>query len=127
MAMAATSLSPVISAKNGSGATRSIKSHHNVGGFPGKMRLKLLEPLVSFFKDEVRKIGHQPGLPDSRIHRQPLSGSGLAVRIMGAVDEEKLECLRQAERIFIEALRNAGLYGQVAQAFVLLLPVKSVP
>ncbi len=116
----------VESAKTGSGATRLIKSHHNVGGLPEKMRLKLLEPLASFFKDEVREIGHQLGLPDSRIHRHPFPGPGLAVRIMGAVDEEKLARLRQADRIFIEVLRNAGLYGEVAQAFVVLLPVKSV-
>ncbi len=116
----------VESAKTGSGATRLIKSHHNVGGLPEKMRLKLLEPLSSFFKDEVREIGCKLGLPDSLVYRHPFPGPGLAVRIMGTITEDKLERLRQADHIFIEALKNAGLYRQVAQAFVVLLPVKSV-
>ena len=103
-----------------------IKSHHNVGGLPGQMQLKLLEPLSLLFKDEVRKLGLALGLPQEIIGRHPFPGPGLAVRVLGEVKEEYLECLRAADFIFIEELRHEGLYDKVSQAFAVFLPVKSV-
>ena len=103
-----------------------IKSHHNVGGLPERMRLKLLEPLSSLFKDEVRKLGSELGLPDEIVGRHPFPGPGLAVRVLGEVKEEYVETLRSADRIFIDELRRGGLYDSVSQAFAVFLPVKSV-
>jgi GMP synthase (glutamine-hydrolysing) len=112
------------SAKGGPSAT--IKSHHNVGGLPDKMQLKLLEPLKELFKDEVRQIGLKLGIPREMIMRHPFPGPGLGIRILGAVDAEKVQILQEADAIFIEELRKYNLYDKVSQAFVVLLPVKSV-
>ncbi len=108
------------------GKARVIKSHHNVGGLPERMKLKLLEPLRQLFKDEVRRIGLSLGLPEAMIHRHPFPGPGLGVRILGAVEERYAEILRQADAIFIEELRRAGYYEKVSQAFAVFLPVRSV-
>ncbi|WP_297393813.1 glutamine-hydrolyzing GMP synthase [Acidiferrobacter sp.] len=108
------------------GKARVIKSHHNVGGLPERMKLKLLEPLRSLFKDEVRRIGLSLGLPEAMIHRHPFPGPGLGVRILGAVEERYADILRQADAIFIEELRRAGYYDKVSQAFAVFLPVRSV-
>ena len=112
------------SAKGGPSAT--IKSHHNVGGLPDVMRLKLLEPLKELFKDEVRQLGLQLGIPEKMIMRHPFPGPGLGIRILGAVDSEKIRILQEADYIFIQELYKYGLYNKVSQAFVVLLPVKSV-
>ena len=109
-----------------SGAAHLIKSHHNVGGLPEHMKLELLEPLRELFKDEVRQLGLQLGLAPEQVFRHPFPGPGLAVRILGEVKFEYAEILRQADAIFIEELRSWNLYDQVAQAFVVFLPVKSV-
>lgn len=103
-----------------------IKSHHNVGGLPEKMNLKLLEPLRDLFKDEVRRLGRIIGMPDDIINRQPFPGPGLAVRCLGAITKERLDTLRAADAIFREELKHAGLYAGIWQAFCVLLPVKSV-
>lgn len=103
-----------------------IKSHHNVGGLPEKMNLKLLEPLKELFKDEVRTLGLELGLPKELVNRHPFPGPGLAIRIIGAVNTEDLKTLREADAIFIEELKKWGLYEKVWQAFSVLLPVKSV-
>ncbi len=103
-----------------------IKSHHNVGGLPAQMKLKLLEPLRELFKDEVRQIGRGLNLPESIIYRQPFPGPGLAVRIIGEVTPERLNILREVDRRVIEEITNANLYEQVWQSFAVLLPVKSV-
>jgi GMP synthase (glutamine-hydrolysing) len=103
-----------------------IKSHHNVGGLPERMRLKLLEPLRELFKDEVRKIGLECGLPHDMVYRHPFPGPGLAVRILGEVVPEHVPILQHADAIFLEELRNFGWYDRVAQAFVVFLPVRSV-
>ena len=103
-----------------------IKSHHNVGGLPEKMNLKLLEPLRDLFKDEVRRLGKIIGMPDEIINRQPFPGPGLAVRCLGAITKERLDTLRAADAIFREELKRAGLYAGIWQAFCVLLPVKSV-
>ena len=103
-----------------------IKSHHNVGGLPEKMNLKLLEPLRDLFKDEVRQLGKLIGMPDEIINRQPFPGPGLAVRCLGAITKERLDTLREADAIFREELKNSGLYAGIWQAFCVLLPVKSV-
>ncbi|MAE96229.1 MAG: GMP synthase (glutamine-hydrolyzing), partial [Deltaproteobacteria bacterium] len=104
----------------------TIKSHHNVGGLPERMNLALVEPLRELFKDEVRALGHELGLPDSMIGRHPFPGPGLAIRIMGEVTAERLEVLRQADAILIEEIRNAGLYDEIWQAFAVYLPIQSV-
>lgn len=109
-----------------SGAAHLIKSHHNVGGLPDHMKLTLLEPLRELFKDEVRQLGLQLGLASAQVFRHPFPGPGLAVRILGEVKREYADLLRQADAIFIEELRAWNLYDQVAQAFVVFLPVKSV-
>nr|WP_297153091.1 glutamine-hydrolyzing GMP synthase [Thermogemmatispora sp.] len=106
-------------------ATR-IKTHHNVGGLPEEMTLQLVEPLRWLFKDEVREIGLALGLPEEWVWRHPFPGPGLAIRVIGAVDEQRLETLRAADAILIEELRRAGLYRQVSQAFAVLTPVRSV-
>jgi len=103
-----------------------IKTHHNVGGLPEKLGLKLLEPLRDLFKDEVRKLGKALGVPQEVLERHPFPGPGLAIRIIGEVKEEDLETLREADYIFIEELKKWNLYDKVWQAFAVLLPVKSV-
>ncbi len=108
------------------GKAHLIKSHHNVGGLPEFMKLKLLEPLRELFKDEVRKLGVELGLPYDMVYRHPFPGPGLGVRILGEVKKEYADTLRLADHIFIEELRKHDLYDQVSQAFVVFLPVKSV-
>ncbi len=108
------------------GPSETIKSHHNVGGLPEHMKLELVEPLRELFKDEVRRLGHELGMPDSFIKRHPFPGPGLAIRIPGAVSKDKLDILRKADTIYLEEIRNAGLYDQIWQAFAVLLPVKTV-
>jgi GMP synthase (glutamine-hydrolysing) len=104
----------------------TIKSHHNVGGLPEKMKLKLIEPLRELFKDEVRLIGKDLNIPQEILKRHPFPGPGLAVRILGDVTPEKVELLQRADRIFIEELHNFNLYNEVWQAFAVLLPIQSV-
>ena len=108
------------------GIASKIKSHHNVGGLPKEMNLKVVEPLRMLFKDEVRRVGRALGIPAALINRHPFPGPGLGIRVIGEVTEEKLNVLREADDIFIRALREAGLYDQIWQAGVILLPVKSV-
>ena len=108
------------------GPSVKIKSHHNVGGLPERMNLKLVEPLRSLFKDEVRNLGAELGLPEAFLRRHPFPGPGLAVRIPGEVTAEKLEILRQADDIFIRALHEHELYDDIWQAFAALLPVRAV-
>ena len=108
------------------GASVTIKSHHNVGGLPEKMNLKLIEPLRELFKDEVRLIGKDLGIPDEILQRHPFPGPGLAVRILGDITEEKVKLLQRVDRIFIEELHNFNLYNEVWQAFAVLLPIQSV-
>lgn len=116
----------VIESVSCKGPSVVIKSHHNVGGLPKRMGLKLIEPLRELFKDEVRELGRQLGLPQELIGRHPFPGPGLAVRILGAVTPERLKLLRLADRIAIEEIRNAGWYDRIWQAFVVLLPIQSV-
>jgi GMP synthase (glutamine-hydrolysing) len=116
----------VESAGTTTGKADLIKSHHNVGGLPERMHLKLIEPLRDLFKDEVRKIGVELGLPQALIERHPFPGPGLGVRILGPVKREFAELLRRADDIFISELRAQGLYDKVSQAFAVFLPVKSV-
>ena len=108
------------------GPSAVIKSHHNVGGLPEKMHLKLVEPLKWVFKDEVRAAGRSLGMPENVIGRHPFPGPGLAVRVIGAVNKKELDILRAADRVFIEELRQSGWYNKVWQAFCVLLPVKTV-
>jgi GMP synthase (glutamine-hydrolysing) len=108
------------------GPTANIKIHHNVGGLPLELGFELIEPLRDLFKDEVRTVGIELGLPDSLVWRHPFPGPGLAVRCLGAVTRARVEVLRQADAIFLDELRDAGLERQVAQAFAVLLPVHSV-
>jgi len=108
------------------GPSVTIKSHHNVGGLPEHMKLKLVEPLRELFKDEVRALGRELGLPERLIGRHPFPGPGLAIRIPGEVTRDKLEILRKADAVFLEEIRNAGLYGAIWQAFAVLLPIRSV-
>ena len=116
----------VIESVNLRGASVTIKSHHNVGGLPEKMQMQLVEPLRELFKDEVRAIGRELGLPEEILGRHPFPGPGLAVRILGEITADKVRCLQEADAIFIEALKNEGIYNEIWQAFVALLPVKSV-
>ena len=109
-----------------SNEARVIKSHHNVGGLPEEMKLDLVEPLRDLFKDEVRRMGIELGLPEEMINRHPFPGPGLGVRILGEVTKDKTLILQEADSIFIEELIKADLYDQVSQAFAVLLPVKSV-
>jgi len=108
------------------GPSVTIKSHHNVGGLPERMRMKLVEPLRELFKDEVRALGHELGLPDHFIKRHPFPGPGLAIRMPGEVTAEKLDILRRADAIYLEEIRAAGLYDEIWQAFAVLLPVRTV-
>lgn len=116
----------VIESVSFKGPSVTIKTHHNVGGLPKKMHFKLIEPFRELFKDEVREVGRTLGLPEELIGRHPFPGPGLAVRLLGPVRKEKLDLLRQADDIFIEEIRKAGLYNQVWQAFAVLLPIRSV-
>jgi GMP synthase (glutamine-hydrolysing) len=108
------------------GPSVTIKSHHNVGGLPDRMNMKLVEPLRELFKDEVRVLGKELGLPDSFIGRHPFPGPGLAIRCPGGVTREKLDILRQADAIYLDEIRKAGLYDAIWQAFAVLLPVQTV-
>ncbi len=108
------------------GPSALIKSHHNGGGLPKNMKFKLVEPLRELFKDEVRELGRELGLPDRWINRQPFPGPGLAIRILGDVTEERLQVLRAADAIVVEEVRNAGLYDRIWQAFAILLPIRTV-
>jgi GMP synthase (glutamine-hydrolysing) len=108
------------------GPSVTIKSHHNVGGLPARMKLKLVEPLRELFKDEVRELGRELGLPERMVKRHPFPGPGLAIRMPGEITHEKLAVLRKADAIYLEEIRNAGLYDAIWQAFAVLLPVKSV-
>ncbi len=108
------------------GPSAKIKTHHNVGGLPERMNLKLIEPLRELFKDEVRAVGRELGLPSEILDRHPFPGPGLVIRIMGEITEEKLEKLRYADAIFIEEIKRAGIYNDIWQAFCVLLPVKTV-
>jgi GMP synthase (glutamine-hydrolysing) len=108
------------------GPSVTIKSHHNVGGLPKRMKLKLVEPLRELFKDEVRTLGHELGMPDEMVGRHPFPGPGLAIRIPGEISREKLDILRKADRIYLEEIRSAGLYDEIWQAFAVLLPVRTV-
>ena len=108
------------------GPSVTIKSHHNVGGLPERMNMDLVEPLRELFKDEVRKLGRELGLHEDFIARHPFPGPGLAIRIPGTVDKESCDILRKADAIYLEEIRNAGLYNEIWQAFAALLPVRSV-
>lgn len=108
------------------GPSVTIKSHHNVGGLPERMNMQLVEPLRELFKDEVRELGRELGLPEQFIGRHPFPGPGLAIRCPGAVTREKLEILREADALYLEEIRNAGLYDAIWQAFAVLLPVQTV-
>ena len=108
------------------GPSVTIKSHHNVGGLPERMRLKLVEPLRELFKDEVRALGRELGMPETIVGRHPFPGPGLAIRIPGAITREKLDLLRKADAIYLEEIRAAGLYDAIWQAFAVLLPVRTV-
>ncbi len=116
----------VIESVSVNGPSATIKSHHNVGGLPDKMHLKVVEPLRLLFKDEVRRVGRALGMPDEILSRHPFPGPGLAIRIVGEVTPAKLETLRDADEIFISGLRRSGWYDKVWQAAVILLPVQSV-
>ncbi len=108
------------------GPSVTIKSHHNVGGLPARMKLKLIEPLRELFKDEVRALGHELGMPSAFVGRHPFPGPGLAIRIPGEITDEALSILRHADAVYLEEIRNAGLYDAIWQAFAVLLPVRSV-
>jgi GMP synthase (glutamine-hydrolysing) len=108
------------------GPSATIKSHHNVGGLPAHMKMKLVEPLRELFKDEVRALGRELGLPPAFVGRHPFPGPGLAIRVPGEITRDKLEILRKADTIYLEEIRTAGLYDEIWQAFAVLLPVKTV-
>jgi GMP synthase (glutamine-hydrolysing) len=116
----------VIESSSVKGPSQTIKSHHNVGGLPADMKLKLIEPLRDLFKDEVRRIGRDLQMPSAIIDRQPFPGPGLAVRILGEVTAERVAILQEADAIVVEEIKAAGLYTQLWQSFAVLLPVKSV-
>ncbi|HEX7381456.1 MAG TPA: glutamine-hydrolyzing GMP synthase, partial [Nevskiaceae bacterium] len=116
----------VESAGTATGKAQVIKSHHNVGGLPARMRLRLIEPLRELFKDEVRRIGSELGLPDEMVNRHPFPGPGLGVRILGEVTPERVRTLQQADAIFLDELRRGDWYARSSQAFAVLLPVNSV-
>jgi GMP synthase (glutamine-hydrolysing) len=108
------------------GPSVTIKTHHNVGGLKADMRFKLIEPLRELFKDEVRQVGRELGLPEEMVGRHPFPGPGLAIRVLGDVTRARLEVLRSADAIYLEGIREAGLYDEIWQAFAVLLPVRSV-
>jgi GMP synthase (glutamine-hydrolysing) len=116
----------VIESRSVRGPSQTIKTHHNVGGLPEKMKLKLIEPLKDLFKDEVRRIGREMGMPEEILQRQPFPGPGLAVRILGEVTPERIALLQEADEIVVDEIRRAGLYTQIWQSFAVLLPVMSV-
>ena len=116
----------VIESVSVKGPSAVIKSHHNVGGLPEKMKLKLVEPLRELFKDEVRAVGRELGLPEMLINRQPFPGPGLAVRILGPVDESRVKLLQEADNVVMEEIKRAGLYQKIWQAFAVLLPIQTV-
>lgn len=116
----------VIESVSTKGPSQTIKTHHNVGGLPARMNLKLIEPFRELFKDEVRAVGRALGVPDWFVERHPFPGPGLAIRIPGAVTREKANILRRADAIYLEEIHNAGLYNQIWQAFAVLLPVRTV-
>jgi GMP synthase (glutamine-hydrolysing) len=116
----------VIESTSFRGPSATIKSHHNVGGLPERMNLKLVEPFRELFKDEVRRVGSELGLPDDVIWRHPFPGPGLAVRVLGEITQERLDRLREADAIFVEEIKRSGLYRDIWQGFVVLLPVRSV-
>jgi GMP synthase (glutamine-hydrolysing) len=116
----------VIESRSVRGPSQTIKSHHNVGGLPEKMKLKLIEPLKDLFKDEVRRIGRELGMPEEILQRQPFPGPGLAVRILGEITPERIALLQEADDIVVNEIRRAGLYTQIWQSFAVLLPVMSV-
>jgi GMP synthase (glutamine-hydrolysing) len=108
------------------GPSVTIKSHHNVGGLPERMRMKLVEPLRELFKDEVRALGRELGLPESLVGRHPFPGPGLAIRIPGEISADRLEILRRADAVYLDEIRRSGLYDKIWQAFAVLLPVRTV-
>jgi GMP synthase (glutamine-hydrolysing) len=116
----------VIESRSVRGPSQVIKSHHNVGGLPEKMKLKLIEPLKDLFKDEVRRIGRDLGMPEDILQRQPFPGPGLAVRILGEVNQERADLLRECDEIVVGEIKKAGLYQKIWQSFAVLLPVMSV-
>jgi len=116
----------VIESRSVRGPSQTIKTHHNVGGLPDKMKLKLIEPLKDLFKDEVRRIGREMGMPEEVLQRQPFPGPGLAVRILGEVTPERIALVQEADDIVVSEIRAAGLYTQIWQSFAVLLPVMSV-
>jgi GMP synthase (glutamine-hydrolysing) len=118
--------SDVIESGGSDGVAESIKSHHNVGGLPADMRMELVEPLRMLFKDEVRRVGAELGLPERMVWRQPFPGPGLAIRIIGEVTSERLETVREADAILQEEIRRAGLYRELWQSFAVLPAIRSV-
>jgi GMP synthase (glutamine-hydrolysing) len=116
----------VIESVSVKGPSATIKSHHNVGGLPERMNLALVEPLRELFKDEVRRVGAEIGIPDDILWRQPFPGPGLAVRIVGEITPEGVSILQQADDIFVNEIKAAGLYRNLWQSFAVLLPVRSV-
>jgi GMP synthase (glutamine-hydrolysing) len=116
----------VIESVSVKGASVTIKTHHNVGGLPEKMNMKLIEPFRELFKDEVRAIGFELGLPEEFIARHPFPGPGLAVRVLGEITQQRLDILREADHIFINALKEFNIYNEIWQAFAVLLPVQTV-
>jgi GMP synthase (glutamine-hydrolysing) len=116
----------VIESRSVRGPSQVIKSHHNVGGLPDKMKLKLIEPLKDLFKDEVRRIGRDLGMPEDILQRQPFPGPGLAVRILGEVTKERADLLRECDEVVVSEIKKAGLYQKIWQSFAVLLPVMSV-
>jgi GMP synthase (glutamine-hydrolysing) len=116
----------VIESVSVKGPSATIKTHHNVGGLPERMNLKLIEPFRELFKDEVRAVGRELGIPEWFIARHPFPGPGLAIRVPGVVTRERLDILREADEIYLEELRTANLYNEIWQAFAVLLPVQTV-
>jgi len=108
------------------GPSVTIKSHHNVGGLPDKMKLKVIEPLRDLFKDEVRSVGLELGLAKKMINRHPFPGPGLGVRVLEEITKDKCDVLRKADAIFLEEIENAGVYDEIGQAFAVFLPIKAV-
>ena len=116
----------VIESVSVKGPSATIKSHHNVGGLPDIVNLKILEPLRELFKDEVRLVGKELGMPEEIIWRQPFPGPGLAIRVIGEVTKERLQILRKSDVIVLEEIKSAGLYRKIWQSFAVLLPIKTV-